>query len=77
MARRRFQVRGPAFPAKAGSGLLLGEGSHELRSEPPFKILGGGVVGFPGTAAVLATVGSLTDPTNTFVPEPFTVRLFC
>ena len=36
----------------------------------------GGVAGSPGTAAVLVTVGSLTDP-NTFVPEPFTVRLFC
>lgn len=36
----------------------------------------GGVAGFPGTAAVLVTVGSLTDP-NTFVPEPFTVRVFC
>jgi hypothetical protein len=37
----------------------------------------GGVVGFPGTAAVLVSVGSLTDPTNTFVSEAFSVRLFC
>jgi hypothetical protein len=36
----------------------------------------GGVAGFPGTARVLVTVASLTNP-DTFVPEPFTVRLFC